>query len=93
MTKAKLENGAGKRFPAKQWEEHYSVCQEPGGQYLTHFSPDDESAAGVSRKLLDFLFEHGVDKTLQVIGGDSTNVNTGYKVRIIKKVIFPRRPD
>ena len=84
MTKVKLENESGKRFPAKQWEEHYSVCQEPGGQYLTHFSPDDESAAGVSKKLLEFLFEHGVDKTLQVIGGDSTNVNTGYKVRIIK---------
>ena len=85
MTKVKLVNESGKKFPANRWEEHYSVTSEPGGHYLTHFTPVEAGAVGISNKLLEFFNEHGLDVTLEVIGGDSTNCNTGWKVSYLKK--------
>ena len=45
MTKAKKMfevEGSQKKYPGVVMEEHYSVCMEPGGQYLFHFTPETE---------------------------------------------------
>ena len=73
-----------KNFPGLIKEEHYSVCQEPGGKYLFHFVPDEASnkkkhAELIADKLVDWLKDKGVDNTLKAIGGDSTKVNTGWR--------------
>ena len=36
-----MEDENGKLYPGSGWEEHYSVTTEPGGEYLTHFVPDE----------------------------------------------------
>ena len=70
-------------FPSIMKKEHYSVCSEPGGRYLCHFSPEKnvnkkKPAEVVADDLVSFMNKMGIDKTLQAIGGDSTNVNTGW---------------
>ena len=71
-----------RQFPGLIKEEHYSVCQEPGGKYLFHFVPDKATAEKkhaevIAEKIVNWLVEKRLDKTLLAIGGDSTNVNTG----------------
>ena len=70
-------------------EEHYTITQEPEGKYLHHFSPNDfksSSKGGIPKPakrialgLYDWLESHNADKSLQVIGGDSTNTITGWQ--------------
>ena len=74
--------GSSQVYPTIQKEEHYSVVAEPGGQYLFHFTPDEAdkthtAAEQIARALVEWMKKYGVDKTLQFIGGDSTNVNSG----------------
>ena len=71
------------QYPGVIREEHYSVCMEPGGHYLFHFTPDEASknvkaAEVIANHLITWMKEKGVDISLQAIGGDSTNVNTGW---------------
>ena len=52
--------------------------------YLHHFVPaqatsDTPAAEQVAIQIVDWLTTHGADKTVQALGGDSTNVNTGWK--------------
>ena len=72
----------GRQFPSQLKEEHYSICSEPGGRYLHHFTPNkskpnQKPAEAIADAILEFLMKKGIDKTLMAIGGDSTNVNTG----------------
>ena len=74
----------GKMYPGMIKEEHCTVCMEPGGRYLWHFVPakatkQKSHAELVADSLVEWLQEKGVDKTLQAIGGDSCNVNTGWE--------------
>ena len=74
--------GCSQVYPGVVQEEHYSVVAEPGGQYLFHFTPDEadkenSAAEKIANVLVEWMSKFGVDKTLQFIGGDSTNVNTG----------------
>ena len=74
--------GSSQPHPAIRKEEHYSVVAEPGGHYLFHFTPEpaDEThsaAEQIAITLVEWMVKHGVDTTLQFIGGDSTNVNSG----------------
>src|SRR6218665_1680999 len=62
----------------------YSVCSEPGGRYLYCFTPEKcpksvKPAEVIANNLVSFMKNKGIDKTLQAIGGESTNVNTGWK--------------
>ena len=73
-----------KMYPGIVKEEHYTVCKEPGGRYLWHFHPARSTetkthAEIIADNLVDWLKERGADKTLQAIGGDSCNVNTGWE--------------
>lgn len=79
----KAEN-SNQQFPSVITEQHYSICTEPGGRYLYHFTPEkgsksEKPAEVIARNLVDFMKKKGIDKSLQAIGGDSTNVNTGWE--------------
>ena len=74
--------GSDEAYPGVIKEEHYSVVKEPGGQYLFHFTPDEDdkdhtAAEKIAIALVDWMKKYGIDKTLKFIGGDSTNVNSG----------------
>ena len=72
-----LEDERGKRFPSVRSEEHITLTSEPGGEYVGHLSPTSKDAKTIATELYDFLVKEGIDKTLEYIGGDSTNSVTG----------------
>ena len=84
-TKVMLEaEGSERQFPGLIKEEHYSVCKEPGGNYLFHFVPKEATetkkhAELLAEDIVGWLIEKKCDGTLQAIGGDSTSVNTGWE--------------
>lgn len=92
LTNVMMEaEGSVQSFPAKIKEEHYSVVSEPGSNYLFHFTPEKASkeeshAEKIAKVLFAWLKEWGFDKTLWAIGGDSTNVNTGVKAGVMRKL-------
>ena len=64
-------------------EEHIVYTKEPGGEYLFHFTPPeattkDKPAKQTAKVIVGWVNDHDVDKTLDSIGGDSTNSNTGW---------------
>lgn len=72
-------------------EEHYSVVSEPGSNYLFHFTPEtvtteESHAEQIAKVLFSWLNDRGFDKTVWAIGGDSTNVNTGVKAGVMRKL-------
>ena len=84
-----LKRATNKYYPSLISEEHYTITQEPEGKYLHHFSPSDftsSSKGGIPKPakrialgLYDWLESHDAHKSLQVIGGDSTNTITGWQ--------------
>lgn len=84
-TKVRFEvEGSDKVYMGIQKEEHISMCKEPGGDYLHHFTPgnatkDTPPAKVVALGMTGFLKEVKQDSNLLAMGGDSTNTNTGYK--------------
>lgn len=84
VTKIMLKaDNSNQQFPSIIKELHYSVCSEPGGRYLYHFTPvkgirKEKPAEIIADNLVAFMKKKGIDKSLQAIGGDSTNVNTGW---------------
>ena len=65
-------------------EEHISVTSEPDGLYRLHFTPPPAippsmPANEVAMFLADWLIDHGQDKNILVLGGDSTNSMSGWK--------------
>ena len=65
-------------------EDHETVTIEPSGEYLTHFVPDtpiypEKPALKIAQKLHEILVEHDSVYSLQVLQGDSTAQNTGWK--------------
>ena len=61
------------------FEEHVSLVAEPGSEYLGHLAPSGKDAKTQAEELFRFLIAHGIDQTIEYIGGDSTAVNTGAK--------------
>ena len=73
----------GRYYQSRVKMEHIVVTSEPGGEYLFHFVPDEatkeiRAAKQVAIKIVDWLQKFDVDETLDSLGGDSTNVNTGW---------------
>ena len=67
-------------------EEHYSMCSEPDGQYITHFTIDSKErgrgqsvAQHLGQTMFDWLNDNNMCQNIVAVGGDSTNVNTGWK--------------
>ena len=72
----------GSLHPRVIKENHVSVTSEPDGKYRYHFTPDNPTplykhAKEEAKRLYDWLVKVGLDKSLEVIIGDSTNSNTG----------------
>ena len=66
-------------FPAKIKEEHHSVVNEPGSNYLFHFTPEtatteESHAEQIAKVWFAWRKERGFDKTGWAIGGDQTRV-------------------
>ena len=65
-------------------EEHVSVSEEPSGKYLTHFVPaepvhPEKPALKTAQALFDVLEQFNSVDSLQILQGDSTNANTGWR--------------
>lgn len=65
-------------------EEHVSVSEEPSGKYLAHFVPDEpihpeKPALKTAEALYAVLEKYNSVDSLQILQGDSTNTNTGWK--------------
>ena len=59
--------------------------------YLFHLvpkkaSPGRKHAEVIADHLVQWLSERGIEETLQAIGGDSTNVNTGWEGGVMQFV-------
>ena len=85
-TKFMRQGEDGKLHPFEMKEEHYSICSEPGGEYLCHFTVDSEerdesqkAAEQIASLIYEWINDNGIKDSLLAIGGDSTNVNTGWK--------------
>lgn len=65
-------------------EEHITMIEEPGSKYLGHFAPRSGSAESIVNKIWEFqeVFNVNLD-SLEVIGCDGTNTNTGRKGGVI----------
>ena len=90
IDKTKIMNEEnGKFYPAERKEDHYSLCSEPGGKYLTHLTVDTDERMGrkpadhLATLIYDWIVEYGISKSLIAVGADSTNLNTGHKGGVI----------
>ena len=86
VTKVMSKDDAGKYHPSETKEEHYSICDALSGNYITHLTvgaskrnPSMKAADHLATLMFEWLCENQLDERIQAIGGDSTNVNTGYK--------------
>ena len=82
-TRAMVSDSHGKLHLRRIKEEHVTVTEEPGGRYLWHFVPDDpvypeKPALKVAQALYDLVSYDSLE-SLQVLQGDSTAINTGWK--------------
>ena len=84
-TKTLTRGDDGKLHPSEVEEEHYSICGAPGGEYLTHLTLDPEDRQGrkpaehLAALVHEWLEDHQLEESLLAIGGDSTNMITGWK--------------
>ena len=78
------DDETGKFYQRKVKMEFISVTNEPGGEYLFHFNPPEatktvKAAKQIAIKIVEWIEKYGVESTLDSIGGDSTNINTGWE--------------
>ena len=88
-TRVMNKEADGKYHVREVQEEHYSVCNIPGGDYLTHLTctaTGKGKAIKLGGQLYDWLDEKNITETIQAIGGDSTNVNTGWRGGAITEI-------
>ena len=83
-TRALVPDSRGKMHPRIIKEEHVAVTVEPSGHYLTHFTPapahhPEKPAFKEAEALFEILQDLGATESCIVLGGDSTNSNTGWK--------------
>lgn len=76
----------GRRLTEK--EEHISIIEEPGSKYFGHISL---KASGSAEEIFQAMISHFIKcntslEKLIVLGGDGTNVNTGWKSGVFRKL-------
>lgn len=79
----KYDEETDKYHPRVVKETHVAVTSEPDGQYRYHFTPSEpvyphKPAYMEAQGLYLWLVKNGIDKDLLVLGGDSTNSNSGW---------------
>lgn len=66
-------------------EEHVSLVQEPGSNYIGHITPGSGSASSIQTAIVSFLQTNNIDiQHLLAVGCDGTAVNTGKKGGVIR---------
>ena len=61
----------------KEVEEHISVVEEPGSQYLHHITPKDGSGLEIAKSLFKSMDAIDANDDLEVCGNDGALVNNG----------------
>ena len=83
-TRVLVEDATGKTKMRMKCEEHISITDEPSGEYLSHFVPEEPTfpekpALKVSQGLYNVLEQHNSLDSVKFVKADSTNMNTGWK--------------
>jgi len=83
-TRAMVPDATGKLKMRMITEEHESVTEEPSGKYLAHFVPEkpvhpEKPSLKVAQQMYGILEERDSLDSVNFLGGDSTNPNTGWK--------------
>ena len=83
-TRSLLSDSFGKVRMRMIEEEHVSVSEEPSGKYLTHFVPEEpvhpeKPAFKTAQALYGVLKQFNSLDSIQILQGDSTNANTGWR--------------
>ena len=82
----------GKRFPRVKKENHLTLVSEPKSEFIssladTQIADNDVKGAELEAKLiLDFLSENGMEDNLEILGCDSTRVNSGRTNGVMKRI-------
>ena len=76
-TKVILVNEDDEEFTGVRKETHYTIVEEPGGEYLTHLTPEGGKGQDIANAILTWLGESSQLEGLKILGADSTAVNTG----------------
>ena len=79
-----VSDNSGKLKMRMVKEEHVTVSIEPSGRYLAHFVPEkpinrEKPALKIAQALYELLQQYNSTDSLQILMGDSTNQNTGWK--------------
>ena len=72
-------NKDNEEYPGVRKETHYTIVEEPGGEYLTHLTPEGGKGQDIANAILTWLEESSQLEGLKILGADSTAVNTGPK--------------
>ena len=92
MTLCYVTNEEGRRFPKVKKENHLTLVSEPKSEFISsladdHITDDDLKGAELESKLiLDFLSENGMEDNLEILGCDSTRVNSGRTNGVMKRI-------
>ena len=71
-------------------EEHISIIAEPGSSYFSHTTPPSGSSKDIAESLVSSLKERNAKtENIKVVGCDGTNVNTGHKAGVIRRLEEP----
>ena len=92
MTLCYETNEEGKRFPKVKKENHLKLVSESKSEFISsladdHIDDDDLKGAELEAKLiLEFLSENGMEDNLEILGCDSTRVNSGRTNGVMKQI-------
>ena len=82
ITKEMVDGTAHRRVIV---EEHVSLVQEPGSNYIGHITPESGRSESIKTALLTFLQKNNIDVDhLLAVGCDGTAVNTGKTGGVIR---------
>lgn len=77
-TKMIVVDEDGDESAKTEMEEHYTLTDPY--TYLTHVTPEEGTGAkGTADKIVEYLMEVNQLENVKIIGGDSTNPNTGWR--------------
>ena len=76
-TKVILVNEDDEEFPGVRKETHYTIVEEPGGEYLTHLTPEGGKGQDIANAILTWLEESSQLEGLKILDADGTAVNMG----------------
>ena len=73
-------------YRESKFEEHYVFVSEPGGRYVTHFTPKSSKSADIANSILEVIKGSSLEDSIAVIDCDSANVNTGCSSGVIRRL-------